>query len=135
MLLKASLDNLEWKIFFSETWWATFKSVLLLTSLGKLTNHFWKVKSNPVTCKRVVNMCLILNMPEFWIFANFRKYNRIQNIHGDAIKEEFWVFQDFKYGSLLHMQALYEVLNMPEYGWIMLHDRVLNMPGQCFNAF
>ena len=47
MPFKASLDDLEWKVFFFffEPWWATL--VLLLFSLGKLTNHFWKVKANP----------------------------------------------------------------------------------------
>ena len=32
------------------------------------------------------------------------------------------------------MQALYKVLNMPNYGLIMPHGRDLNMPGQRFTV-
>ena len=51
MPFKASLDNLEWKLFSSLSHGEQHsRSVLLLISLGKLTIHFWKVKSNPVFC-------------------------------------------------------------------------------------
>ena len=53
----------------------------------------------------------------------------------DAITEEFWIFQDFEYASLLHMKAFHKVLNMLEYGWITPYGRILNMPGQRFTGF
>ena len=53
----------------------------------------------------------------------------------DAIMEEFWIFQDSEYASFLRMQALHKALNMPEYGSMMPHGRVLNMPGQHFIGF
>ena len=34
----------------------------------------------------------------------------------DAIMEGFCIFQDSKYASFLHMQALHKVLGMPGYG-------------------
>ena len=34
-------------------------------------------------------MCRVLNMPEFRIFVNFRKYDRALNMRRDAIMEEF----------------------------------------------
>ena len=75
-------------------------------------------------------MFRVLNMPGFWIFVNFRKYDKILNMCQDAIMEGFWIFKDSEYASLLLMQAFRKVLNMPEYGWIMTYGRVLNMPGQ-----
>ena len=42
------------------------------------------------------------------------------------------MFQDSKYIRFLHMQVLHKVLNMPEYGGMMLYGRVLNMFGQRF---
>ena len=80
-------------------------------------------------------MCRVLNMSEFWIFVNFRKYDRILNMRGDAITERFLVIQDSEYARFLRLQALREVLNMPECGWIMLYDKVLNMSGQRFTGF
>ena len=51
MPFKASLDDLEWKLFSSLNQGEQHsRSVLLLISLRKLTIHFWKVKSNPVFC-------------------------------------------------------------------------------------
>ena len=61
-------------------------------------------------------MCRILNVSEFWIFVNFRKYGRAVNMRRNAIMERFWIFQDSEYARVLHMQALHKVLNMPEYG-------------------
>ena len=44
-MFKASSDNLEWKISLSLNYGKQhIRSALLLLSLGKLTNHFWKVK-------------------------------------------------------------------------------------------
>ena len=80
-------------------------------------------------------MCRVLNMSEFWIFVNFRKYDRILNMRGDAITERFLVIQDSEYAGFLRLQALREVLNMPKCGWIMLYDRVLNISGQRFTGF
>ena len=34
----------------------------------------------------------------------------------NAIMEEFWIFEDSEYTRFLHMQALYKVLNVLEYG-------------------
>ena len=75
-------------------------------------------------------MCRVLNMSEFWIFVNFRKYDRVLNMCRDIIMEGFWIFQDSKYVKFLHMQALHKVLNVPEYRWVITYGRLLNMPGQ-----
>ena len=80
-------------------------------------------------------MCRVLNMSEFWIFANFRYYDRVQNMRRDTIMEEVWIFQDSEYARLLRIQALHKVLNMPEYGWMMLYDRVLNVAGELSTGF
>ena len=37
----------------------------------------------------------------------------------DAIMEGFWIFQVSLYARFLHMQALHEIYNMSQYGWIM----------------
>ena len=42
------------------------------------------------------------------------KYDRVLNMHWDAIMDEFRVFQDSEYARFLHMQALHKVLNVPE---------------------
>ena len=76
-------------------------------------------------------MCPVLNIPEFWIFVNFREYGNVLNMRWDAIMEEFWIFQDSEYATFLHMQALLKILNMPEYRY----GRVLNMPGQHITGF
>ena len=34
-------------------------------------------------------MCRVLNMSEFWIFINFRKYDRALNMRQNAIMEGF----------------------------------------------
>ena len=80
-------------------------------------------------------MCRVLNMSVFWIFATFRYYDRVQNMRRDTIMEEVWIFQDSEYARLLRIQALHKVLNMPEYGWIMLYDRVLNVAGELSTGF
>ena len=80
-------------------------------------------------------MCRVFNKSEFWIFVSFRKYGRVLNIRQDAIMEEFWVFQDSEYATFPHMQALHNFLNMPENGWIMPYDKVLNIPDQRFTGF
>ena len=51
-------------------------------------------------------------MSEFWIFVNFRKYNRVLNMRRDAIMSGFWIFQDSEYTKFLRMQTLHKVLNM-----------------------
>ena len=35
----------------------------------------------------------------------------------NANMEGFWIFEDYEYVRFLHMQALRQVLHMPEYGW------------------
>ena len=40
-------------------------------------------------------------------------------MRGDAITEAFWIFQDSEYARFLRMQALHEVLNIPECDWAM----------------
>ena len=45
----------------------------------------------------------------------------------DAIMEGFWIFQHSEYVRFLHMQALHNILNIPEYGWIIPYGRVLNI--------
>ena len=37
----------------------------------------------------------------------------------DAIMKRFWIFQNSEYADFLNIQALHEILNMAEYGWIM----------------
>ena len=71
-------------------------------------------KNSILNLWRVLNMCLVLNISELWIFVNFRKYDRVMNISRDVIMEEFWIFQDSEYARFLHMQAVYRVLNMVE---------------------
>ena len=50
------------------------------------------------------------------IFVYFRKYDRVLSIRWNTVIEGFSTFQDFEYARFLHMQALYKILNMPEYG-------------------
>ena len=50
-------------------------------------------------------MCQVLNMAEFWILQNFRKYGRILNKSRDAIMEDYWKFQDSECARFLRMQA------------------------------
>ena len=59
-------------------------------------------------------MCRVLNISEFRLFVNFRKYDRVLNMRRDTIKEEFWIFQDSVYARFLRMQALQKALHMPE---------------------
>ena len=65
-------------------------------------------------------MCRVLNMSEFWIFVNFRKYNRILNMRWDAIMRGSCILHDSEYTRFLLMQTLHKVLNKYP---------VLNMPG------
>ena len=46
-------------------------------------------------------MCQVLDLSEFLIFVNFRKYDRVLNMRRDAIMEEFWIFQDYEYTRFL----------------------------------
>ena len=78
-------------------------------------------------------MCRVLDMSELLIFVNFRKYHRVLNMRWDAIMEEFWIFSNFEYARFLRTQALQKVLNIPEYIWIMLYGRSLNMPVYTWN--
>ena len=55
-----------------------------------------------------------LNMSEYLIFVNFSKYDRVLDMHRDAIMEELSIIQDFQYASFLHMYVLHKVLNMSE---------------------
>ena len=77
----------------------------------------------------------VLNISEFSIFVNFRKYDKVMNMSRDVIMKEFWIFYDLEYARFLHMQALRKILDMPEHGWIMLCGRVLKMPDQRFTGF
>ena len=70
-------------------------------------------------------MCQVLNMSEFWIFADFRKYDRVLNMCQNAIMEGYWILQDSKYARFAQDS---------EYAWSMFHRDskmlpVLNMPG------
>ena len=40
-----------------------------------------------------------------------------------------------RFGKIIIVLAIFVNNNMSEYGWIMLFDRVLNMPGQRFIGF
>ena len=80
-------------------------------------------------------MCRVLNMSDFWIFVNFRKYDKVLIMRRDAIMEEFWICQDSEYARFLRMQVLHKALNMPEYGSIMPYGRILNMSAQRFTGF
>ena len=88
------------------------------------------VKNSIQIFERVLNMCLVLNMSEFWVFVNFRKYDRVLKMRQDTIMEGFGIFQDSEYARFLSIQVLHKILNMPEYDWIMPYDRVLNMSVQ-----
>ena len=55
----------------------------------------------------------VLEISEFWIFINFRKYDRILNMRQNAIMEGLWIFQDSEYARFLNMQVLHKVLDMP----------------------
>ena len=44
----------------------------------------------------------------------------IMNMSWDLVTEGFWIFQDSKYTRFLHFQALHNVPNMLEYGYIIL---------------
>ena len=76
-----------------------------------------KITKNPILnlYEGVLNMFHVLNLSEFWIFANFRKYGRVLNMRRDAIMEGFWISQDSEYARFLQMQASHKVLNMSEY--------------------
>ena len=55
-----TVGDLEWKIFFlAQPWWAIFNISLALFLLGKLTKHFWKVKSNPEFCSEKWRNCAL----------------------------------------------------------------------------
>ena len=73
--------------------------------------------------------------PRLLSFACFRKYDRVLNMWRDAIKEEFWMFQNPEFVKFLHMQALrfwiclknlFWLWQGHEYNWSKFH-RVLNM--------
>ena len=72
-----------------------------------------------------------------WVLniRKFRKCDRVLNMRQDAILEGFSIFQGSEYTRFLRMQELHKVLNISEYGWIMLDGRVLNMAGQRFTEF
>ena len=72
---------------------------------------------------RVLNICKFSWIWQGSEYSSGCDYGRALDIPG------------FEYARFLRMQALHKVLNMPEYGWIMPHDRVLNMPGQRFTGF
>ena len=65
-------------------------------------------------------MFRVLNMSEFWILANFRKYDRVLNMRRDAIMEGFWIFQDYEYARFLQIQTSLKVLNMSEYHTLIM---------------
>ena len=76
-------------------------------------NYFWK--------KKILNLSdgseYLLGFKYarvFWIFVNFCKYDRFLKMRRDAIMEELWIFQDYEYARFLHIQALYNVPNIPE---------------------
>ena len=60
-------------------------------------------------------MCRVLNISDFCIFVNFRKYDRVLNMRRDAIIEGFWIFPDSEYARFMRMQVLHKVVNIPEY--------------------
>ena len=76
-----------------------------------------------------------LNFQVYTEFTYFCKYSIVLNKRRHSIMEWFWIFQDCKYARFFHMQALHKFLNMPECGWIMREQIVLNMPGQSFTGF
>ena len=85
MSFKAILGNLEWKIFFlAQPWWLTFKSVWQLFLLGKLSNHFWKVKSNPVSHKVIL---LLFNCVVELLEIFPKLYEDLSNEKMDTIKD------------------------------------------------
>ena len=64
-------------------------------------------------------------MLRFWISKVTQGISIFVNLTGlsmpqDAIMEELWIFQDSEYTRFLYMQTLHKVLNVSEYGWIML---------------
>ena len=70
------------------------------------------------------------NMSEFWIFVNFRKFDRVLNMQQDVIMKGFWIFQDSEYASFMTRLWICEgytgcriCLNKPEYALISLDMR------------
>ena len=86
-----------------------FEKIIIITTTKVIIT-----KNSILNLWSALNMCLVLNMSEFWIFVNLRKYDRVMNMSRDVIMEEFWIFQDSEYARFLHMQAVYRVLNMVE---------------------
>ena len=101
------------------TYWEIFRTGQRskMECFGKLIlvfNCFCKKTPSEIS-ERVLNMCRVLNMLDFWIFLNFRKYGRVLNMLREAIMKEFWIFQDSEYARFLHMQELCKFLNMVQW--------------------
>ena len=60
--------------------------------------------------------CSKLNFQGYKGFSHFRKFDRALNMRRDAIMKRFLIFQNSEYADFLNIQALHEILNMPEYG-------------------
>ena len=73
-------------------------------------------KIPPQIFERLLNMCRVLNIPEFWLFVNFRKYDRVLNMRRDATTEGFWILQDSECARLLRMHKVFA------YTWIWLNN-------------
>ena len=90
----------------------------------KPLSEFWSSLSQflPISGFWVFQDChyaRLLNLQGYTWFTYFRKYERVLNMHWDAIMGGFWIFQNSKYARFLQMHGLDKVLNMPEYGWKM----------------
>ena len=98
------------------TYWEIFR-----TGLRSKMDCFGKMITFLTISERVLNMSGF-NRSVFCILLNLCKYDRVLNILQDAIMEEFWIFQDYKYARFLHIQELHKVLNnvlwqSSEYAW------------------
>ena len=71
-------------------------------------NYFCK-KTQSWIFERVIIMCRVLNISEFWILVNFRKYDKVMNESG------------CNYGRVLNVPGL-RVGQVSEYAWIWLNN-------------
>ena len=96
-------------------------------------------KTPPWTFERILNMCWVLNVPEFWILESFHKYDRVLNMLGCNYRRflnipGFQVCQVSVYASIAQgseyawiwlNNALWQCF---KYVWSILHNVVLNKP-------
>ena len=127
--------------YSTEYLWRDSRIQNLVKNLRWSALEFFKLflqKTPSSIFERVLNMCLVLS--EFWIFINFCKYDRVLNMHQDAIMETLWVnisgFQECQVSAYTSIGQSSEYVSIwlnnslwqgSEYAWSTFH-RVLNKP-------